>query len=246
MRSERRYTSIVTQRLGCSAWQFLLGADSTPSMNPGTFSAARSELQRSTVLFLFNIILLLTQATPSICAILQPNTELYTKPEPTVRVDGGPIIGTITALPAATASVVKFLGVPYAEKARRFQPPERPMLWTKPLRTQRWRPACIEHRPKALRNAKQTHNGAAMNETGNGTVAAWPKESEDCLYLNVYAPATPSQGRGRSVLFWLFGGDFQFGHAGQTAYDGSSFASYQDVIVVTVNYRTNGGFVVCL
>jgi acetyl esterase/lipase len=69
-----------------------------------------------------------------------------------------------------------------------------------------------------------------------------PAESEDCLYLNVYAPASASQGRGRPVMFWLYGGSLQFGHAGQPAYDGSHFASYQDVVVVTTNYRTNGEF----
>ena len=41
-------------------------------------------------------------------------------------------------------------------------------------------------------------------------------------------------------MFWIYGGSLQFGNAGQQAYDGSSFASYQDVIVVSVNYRTNG------
>jgi len=38
----------------------------------------------------------------------------------------------------------------------------------------------------------------------------------------------------------IYGGGLQFGNAGQPAYDGSWFASYEDVIVVTVNYRTNG------
>lgn len=41
-----------------------------------------------------------------------------------------------------------------------------------------------------------------------------PIESEDCLYLNVYAPATPAVGHGRPVMFWIFGGSLQFGHAG--------------------------------
>lgn len=67
-----------------------------------------------------------------------------------------------------------------------------------------------------------------------------PQESEDCLYLNVYAPSTPAGGKGRSVMFWIYGGSLEFGNAGQPGYDGSAFASYQDVIVVSVNYRTNG------
>jgi carboxylesterase type B len=42
------------------------------------------------------------------------------------------------------------------------------------------------------------------------------------------------------VLYWIYGGALQFGSAGQHTYDGSAFAAYEDVIVVTVNYRTNG------
>jgi len=42
------------------------------------------------------------------------------------------------------------------------------------------------------------------------------------------------------VLYWIYGGALQFGTAGQLQYDGSAFAAYEDVIVVTVNYRTNG------
>lgn len=67
-----------------------------------------------------------------------------------------------------------------------------------------------------------------------------PEESEDCLYLNVYAPATVADGAGRPVLFWIYGGSLKFGNAGQDIYDGSNFAAYEDVIVVTANYRTNG------
>lgn len=40
-------------------------------------------------------------------------------------------------------------------------------------------------------------------------------------------------------MFWIYGGALQFGNAGQAAYDGSSFAAYQDVIIVSANYRTN-------
>lgn len=66
-----------------------------------------------------------------------------------------------------------------------------------------------------------------------------PQESEDCLYLNVYAPSTPAPADGRTVMFWIYGGAFQFGHASSPYYDGSKFASDEDVIVVSANYRTN-------
>lgn len=41
-------------------------------------------------------------------------------------------------------------------------------------------------------------------------------------------------------MFWIYGGSLQFGTAGQPIYDGSFFAAYEDVVVVTTNYRTNG------
>lgn len=70
--------------------------------------------------------------------------------------------------------------------------------------------------------------------------SSMPPESEDCLYLNVYAPSTRPPPGGFPVMFWIFGGSLQFGDAGQPAYDGSSFAAFQDVILVSTNYRTNG------
>ena len=56
----------------------------------------------------------------------------------------------------------------------------------------------------------------------------------------MFAPAAPAAGKGRAVLFWIYGGALQFGYGSQPFYDGSHFAAYEDVIVVTPNYRTNG------
>lgn len=67
-----------------------------------------------------------------------------------------------------------------------------------------------------------------------------PEESEDCLYLNVFAPSTAPPPGGYAVLFWIFGGSLRFGNAGQPLYDGSHFAAFEEVIVVAANYRTNG------
>src|ERR1700738_1036761 len=78
----------------------------------------------------------------------------------------------------------------------------------------------------------------------NFTIAVFnnfnPPESEDCLYLNVYAPSSVPPLGGYPVLFWIYGGSLQFGDAGQPFYDGSSFAAFEDIIVVTTNYPTNG------
>lgn len=43
---------------------------------------------------------------------------------PTATIDAGVVVGTTTSLPAATASVNKFLGVPFAQSPpERFAPP---------------------------------------------------------------------------------------------------------------------------
>ena len=63
-------------------------------------------------------------------------------------------------------------------------------------------------------------------------------ESEDCLYVNVYAPQTKSTGK--AVMAWMYGGSLQFGSASTIFYNGSSFARDQDIILVAMNYRTNG------
>ncbi|KAK7050253.1 carboxylic ester hydrolase [Favolaschia claudopus] len=64
-----------------------------------------------------------------------------------------------------------------------------------------------------------------------------PPEDEDCLFLNVWAPA-PARSK-LPVVVWIYGGALAFGTAWTPEYDGASLASNQNVVVVTFNYRTN-------
>lgn len=64
--------------------------------------------------------------------------------------------------------------------------------------------------------------------------------SEDCLFLNIYAPETAASAMGAKrkplpVMFWIHGG----GNVNGTSsfYNGSRLAADQNVVVVTVNYR---------
>nr|XP_034378534.1 carboxylesterase 5A isoform X3 [Arvicanthis niloticus] len=59
--------------------------------------------------------------------------------------------------------------------------------------------------------------------------------SEDCLYLNIYAPAHANNGSSLPVMMWIPGGGFETGSA--SIYDGSALAAYEDVLVVTIQYR---------
>lgn len=169
---------------------------------------------------------------------------------PSVTLDSGPIIGTTTSLPSATATVNKFLGIPFAANPtgpRRFALPQTVPKWTKPIKAQKWSPSCIQQfncelqtfLPYISHTLTTSDPAASRNFTEHVFNNPPPHESEDCLYLNVYAPSTPFPPDGLPVLFWIYGGGLQFGNAGQPAYDGSSFAAYQDVIIVSVNYRTN-------
>ncbi|XP_006863592.1 PREDICTED: carboxylesterase 5A [Chrysochloris asiatica] len=59
--------------------------------------------------------------------------------------------------------------------------------------------------------------------------------SEDCLYLNIYAPAHAVMGSNLPVMVWFPGGAFEKGSA--SIFDGSALAAYEDVLVVTTQYR---------
>ncbi len=60
--------------------------------------------------------------------------------------------------------------------------------------------------------------------------------SEDCLTLNVFAPAGASV-TPRPVMVFNYGGAYILGGTSTPIYDGSYLARSRDVIVVTVNYR---------
>jgi para-nitrobenzyl esterase len=113
-----------------------------------------------------------------------------------------------------------FLGIPFAAPPvgeRRFKAPEPPASWS------------------GVRSA--TEFGNAARQTGHpipGFAASGPQD-EDCLYLNVYTPA--ADGGRRPVLFWIHGGGYTHGSAGEALYDGGPLATRGDVVVVSINYR---------
>ncbi|KAF2751036.1 cholinesterase [Sporormia fimetaria CBS 119925] len=149
---------------------------------------------------------------------------------PTAVIDSGKLVGTTTTLPSATAAVNQFLGVPFAAPPVRFSKPEKPKKWRQERTAQAYGPACIQ---------QFSGTGPTADFTRNVFNNPAPKESEDCLFLNVFAPTGEPPKGGFPVMFWMYGGGLAFGNGGQPAYDGSWFAGFEDVIVVTINYRTN-------
>jgi para-nitrobenzyl esterase len=64
------------------------------------------------------------------------------------------------------------------------------------------------------------------------------RESEDCLFLNVWTPG-PGDGKKRPVMVWLHGGGFAAGSASWPICDGAALARNGDVVVVSINHRLN-------
>jgi para-nitrobenzyl esterase len=60
--------------------------------------------------------------------------------------------------------------------------------------------------------------------------------SEDCLFLNVYAPAKVTAKSKLPVMFWVHGGGYAGGGSSEPRHNGD-FLPTKDVILVTINYR---------
>jgi para-nitrobenzyl esterase len=149
------------------------------------------------------------------------------------------IADSATTRSTATGDVVGFidhydanawLGIPFA------QPPVGDLRWKAPVAATPW---------EGTRAALDI--GSACTQIGNVLSGAKPEAygapdgSEDCLYLNVWAPAILSEvptGNDRlPVMFWIHGGGNSIGHAGSASYSGAHLATRHNVVLVSANYR---------
>ncbi|WP_210514317.1 carboxylesterase/lipase family protein [Hymenobacter terricola] len=98
-----------------------------------------------------------------------------------------------------------------------------------PVGTLRFQPPQPLPRRKGVRAAVAF--GARALQAGG---AAGVQGGEDCLYLNVWAPALPKKAR-RPVVVWVHGGAFT-GGSGQDN-DTWTFAAQDTIVAVSFNYR---------
>ena len=111
--------------------------------------------------------------------------------------------------------VTMFKGIPYGGRVsgdRRFRRPAPLEPWT------------------GVRDALQFGAPAIQPPRRNE-----PAPSEDCLFLNVWTPA--SDNRKRPVMFYSHGGGFVIGSGASGGQDGSNLARNFDVVVVETNHR---------
>jgi len=134
---------------------------------------------------------------------------------PIVRTDDGFVRGM------AAGTVDEFLGLPYAAPPTgnlRWRSPAPPAAWDGVRDATQFGPSC----PQVL-------DPKLNPELPPGAI------SEDCLYLNVYAPPPSMNDQGgRPVLVWIHGGGLV--QDGARDYDGSKLAA-DGIVVVTINYR---------
>ena len=133
----------------------------------------------------------------------------------TVIVEGGALAGTVER------GVRLFKGVPFAA------PPIGELRWRPPQPVVPWR---------GVRDASAFGSECPQTQYAEGSVYIRPlqKQSEDCLFLNVWTPAKP--GDALPVLVWIHGGALTRGSGISDARDGIPLAS-QGIVLVTFNYR---------
>jgi para-nitrobenzyl esterase len=116
-----------------------------------------------------------------------------------------------------------FLGLPYAA------PPVGNLRWKAPEPAAKW---------SGLRDASKFGNRCQQWHVWDDYTFTDPGPSEDCLYLNVYAPADAKPGAKLPVMFWIHGGGFLAGASSEPRYSNPALVA-KGVIVVTINYRLN-------
>ncbi len=110
-----------------------------------------------------------------------------------------------------------------------------------PLGELRWRapqtPLKRELTLKATDNSHMCVQKGGLLSTMNPF--KWNKAvgSEDCLYLNITAPADITEGEKLPVMFWIHGGGNSVGYKGNRAYTGEHLSANGRVVVISVNYR---------
>ena len=131
--------------------------------------------------------------------------------------------GVVESTDPPKDGVRSFKGLPFA------QPPVGDLRWREPQPVKHWSgvrradtfgPTCMQ---RLSPNADYWFRGDGM--------------SEDCLYLNVWTPATSGRKK-LPVLVYIFGGGFQNGDGSEPRYDGERMAR-EGIVAVSLNYRTN-------
>lgn len=131
-----------------------------------------------------------------------------------VRTESGRVLGV------AKDGVVSWKGVPFAA------PPVGERRWRAPEPAPAW---------KGVRKADSYAHDCMQLPFPSDAAPLGTPPAEDCLYLNVWAPAKPAAAK-LPVMAWIHGGGFVNGGSSPAVYDGTAFAK-RGVVFVSFNYR---------
>lgn len=159
------------------------------------------------------------------CGASEPSVEANLTDTPTSPLVVDTLHGALEGVPSEAGDYVSYLGVPFAA------PPVGDLRWAAPEAPESW---------EGVRLA-DTYADDCMQvvpDPGSWNYRADASYSEDCLYLNVFAPADAvNSDEALPVMFWVFGGGFLAGGISQPEYRDPSAYTDRDVILVTANYR---------
>ena len=136
--------------------------------------------------------------------------------------------------------VEAFLGVPYAAPPvgrLRFMPPGSPRSWEQTKNVSEFGPVCPQIIPDLSKEkeALRYMTVGRMEYLKKLFNYLKQKQSEDCLYLNVYTPESAQTSQRLPVIVFIHGESYEWNSG--NPYDGSVLASYGQVVVITINYR---------
>ncbi len=133
-----------------------------------------------------------------------------------MQTDKGEVEGAYTA----DQQVIAFKGIPYAA------PPVADLRWKPPQPAVKW---------KRILPAKDFGNHCIQSNSYPDMVFHDAGPSEDCLTLNVWAPAKAKRGS-LPVMVWIHGGGLLSGGTSENRQDGQ-FLAHRNVVIVSMNYR---------
>lgn len=152
-----------------------------------------------------------------VCAFVPGAILLAAPPQPTVRTAQGKAVGKWIMNGTQKA----FLGLPYAA------PPVGELRWKAPQPPAAW---------DGVRDATRFGGRCEQWHVWNDYIFLDSGPTEDCLYLNVYTPASAKSTDKLPVMVWIHGGGYIAGAGSEPRYTNSALVS-KGIVLVTINYR---------